>query len=233
MTNLTILVHDRPVLTRQTLDTMLATTSKDDFITIWSDDSTEATDDMLVEYSLAHARVSLVTANASEGTGIARNRVIAASEQWCSRGDYLYLSDNDCFFKPGWLPTLIAALEQGKQAGFRIVGGCWHPYNPPFRMQPFWHGGRTLELGEVHALSLQSMLMSWETWDQFGPFVQTPAGKVRASEDVAFSQKLHAAGFRAGVVIPPVILNTSRTDSFGELVPGHELILDIAGVIVE
>ena len=72
--------------------------------------------------------------------------------------------------------------------------------------------------------SLQSMLMRWEVWDKYGPFNKTTPGRVCDSEDVEFCRKIHADGFKVGVVSPALIVNTGITNSFGQKIPGWELV---------
>jgi len=143
------------------------------------------------------------------------------------RGNYLYLSDNDVFFPPGWLEKLIEHYEYAWTYGYRVLGAYNHPFNQPV--------SRIDGVYEVNHLASQSMLMKWEVWDQFGPFVETPVDKVCQSEDVAFSNKIREAGYKVGVVSPWLVVNTGITNSFGEHIPGWELVKSQAppGVICE
>jgi len=79
------------------------------------------------------------------------------------------------------------------------------------------------------------MLMSWEVWDKYGPFCQTPVDKVCQSEDVDFTNKIRSDGFKLGVVSPTLVANCGITNSFGEHIPGWEMVKRQApaGVIVE
>jgi GT2 family glycosyltransferase len=179
--------------------------------------------------------VALKQATAPLGTGPARNAVIDLAQYYFGRGDYLCICDDDVFFKPGWLATLVDACEKAWTYGHRVVGGYNHPFNGPIAGEPrVWLGGDH-EVYPVFALASQSMLMRWEVWDKYGPFCQTPVGKVCQSEDVDFGNRIRADGFRLGVVSPAVIVNTGITNSFGEKIPGWELVLKEApaGVLVE
>lgn len=145
----------------------------------------------------------------------------------------MYLGDNDTFHvQPDWLKILTTAYDEAWEHGFRVIGAYNHPFNRPFnpiRLESRWN------VSEVHALASQSMLMRWEVWDEFGPFCDTPAGKVCQSEDVDFSNRIRAAGFKVGVISPTLLVNTGITNSFGEHIPGWELVKSQApeGVIVE
>jgi len=156
------------------------------------------------------------------GTGYLRNKVIERSEVTFGRGDYLYLSDNDVYFKPGWLETLIKCYEYVFDCGFAVLGAYNHPYHRP--IASFQVGNSNLFVKEVQALALQSMLMRWEIWDKYGPFRETPPGRVCMGEDVDFSQKITADGFKLGVVSPALLVNTGITNSCGEKIPGWEMV---------
>jgi len=94
-------------------------------------------------------------------------------------------------------------------------------------------GRKRIEIGQLHALPLQSWLWTWEAWDKFGPFVETPVGVVCGSEDVEMCQRITKAGGKVGAVYPPLLINCGRTNTFGKPIPGAELIPDVEGVIVE
>jgi hypothetical protein len=228
MVNFTMLVRNRPVLTKQALDSLGAI--EDVTVTIRNDRSNEETHGILAHWlwgsdpSADNNRwLFCVNPQTPVGTGQARNEVIAVSERKFGRGDFLYLSDNDVFFKPRWLRTLLWAYKIGWHEGVRVLGAYNHPYHKPTD---------TLILGTgicpvihvVNALATQSMLMSWDVWDRFGPFCDTPVDRVCMSEDHEFSQRIRKAGYKVGVVDPPLIVSTGITNTFGEKVPGWELV---------
>jgi len=219
-----MLVHNRPKLTKQALSTI----GHLDDLLVLDDCSNEETKLVLGEFG-----VNVYALGESRGTGFARNKVIEMSEKIFGRGEYLYLSDNDVWFFPGWLETLIPCYEEAWKHGFRVIGAYNHPYHLPIASIEV--PSRLHLVDEVHALALQSMLMRWEVWDKYGPFDITPPGRVRMSEDVAFTNKLKADRFRVGVVSPPLLVNTGISDSFGEKIPGWEIVKEQApyGVYVE
>lgn len=168
------------------------------------------------------------------GTGPSRNHVIQSSE-WCfGRGTHLYCSDDDvAWLQPDWLGIMTTAYDEAWEHGFRVLAAYNHPFNRPcadaVRLSTRWN------VNEVYAVATQSMLMRWDVWDTFGPFCDTPAGKVCQSEDVAFCNKIREAGFRVGVISPALLVNTGITNSFGEHIPGWELVKSACpdGVICE
>jgi glycosyltransferase involved in cell wall biosynthesis len=210
--NLTMLAHNRPLLTKQALESI----GHWDELLVLDDCSNEETKAILNSFDTA-----VFTQGESRGTGYARNKVIEMSERCYGRGEFLYLSDNDVWFTPNWLETMIECYEEAWKHGFKVLGAYNHPYHQPIASIRV---SETHAVHEVYALALQSMLMRWEVWDKYGPFDITPVGRVRMSEDVAFTNKLREDGGRVGVVSPALLVNTGISDSFGEKIPGWEIV---------
>lgn len=219
MVNFTMLVKGRARLTKQSLMSL----GEFHGATVLDDYADKDTVGVMDELQKAVGFLRVLGEN--NGTGCARNRVIEQSEKFWGRGDYLYLSDNDVFFTPGWLETLVKLYEAAWVEGFKVVGAGSHPYHPP--IDPTHSVGVPNDshgVFQVHALPLQSMLMKWEVWDKYGPFCKTEPGRVCQSEDVDFTNKIVADGGKIGVVSPALIVNTGITNSFGEKIPGWELV---------
>lgn len=224
MVNVTMLVHNRPRLTRQALESI----GHYDELLILDDCSNEETKQLFQEFD-----VNVFSMGESKGTGYARNKVIEMSEKCFGRGEYLYLSDNDVkFLTPDWLETLIECYEEAWKHGFRVIGAYNHPYHQPIAAIRV---SETHAVHEVHALALQSMLMRWEVFDKYGPFKETPPGRVCMGEDVEFGWAISKDGGRLGVVKPALLANAGITNSFGEKIPGWEIVQSQAplGVYVE
>lgn len=223
-TNFTLLVRNRPRLTEQALRGLAGT---DTTVTIIDDRSDEETANILAPWNMKWPGSRVFRNETPAGTGELRNISIEFSERTWGRGDYLYFSDNDVFFTPGWLEKLISAYEAAWPYGYRVLGAYNHPYNQPVS----WQGN----VYEVNHLASQSMLMRWSVWDEFGPFIETPIDKVCQSEDVVFSNKIREAGYKVGVISPWLVTNCGITNSFGEKIPGWELVKSQApaGVLVE
>jgi len=213
-TNITMLSFGRPRLFEQALRTLQQHTAPESY------------------------RLTLFNDDAKLGTGTARNEVIRLAEKEEGRLDYLYLSDLDVAFTEDWLEMLIAWYDFSR-THFKIgaLGGYCHPYHQPFEKHALLtqKNGKfnRSEIGITWALPTQSMLMTWDIWDKYGPFDTTTPGAVNCGEDWLFTERLRKDGLRVGTVYPPVVLNTGRRDSFGKLMIGHELVEDIPGLIVE
>jgi len=214
LVNITMLTFGRPRLLEQALRTLKENTNPN-------------------LYSL-----STFDDGARLGTGKARNEVIKLAERG-GRGDYLYLSDLDVAFFPKWLPALVECYEYAREQHNVIALGAYnHPYNGPFEKHPFYstHLGCTLEIGFVYALATQSWLWRWEDWLKYGPFPATAPGHVCQSEDWVMSQRIRNDGKQVASVYPPLICSTGITNSFGEHIPGYEIVAlepHPEGVIVE
>lgn len=220
-TNFTMQVRNRPTLTMQALTSL---EKRDDMNVTVLDDRSEDDTRGLVEDWCRKNWAHYVRNETPMGTGPLRNLVIAESEKFWGRGDYLAPHDNDVFFKSNWLDTIIKCYDEAWDKGFRLMGAYAHPYHLPWgdfleiKSVPGCHVYR------VQALPTQSQFMRWDVWDQFGPFCDTPIDKVCQSEDVDFSRRFTAADAKIGVVYPCVVNATGITNTFGEKIPGWNLV---------
>ena len=230
--NFTLLCRDRLTLTKQCLMSLKRSgCMKDLSITIFDDASNDETREFLERWCFDNGAFLMSEAE-SVGTGNARNTVITLSEAEYGRDEFLYLSDNDVCFFPGWLEILIKAYRVAWLDCFKVLGGYNHPFHQPVASLPI---PGCCEVKQVEALALQSMLMSWWAWDAYGKFCSTPVGRVCMGEDVEFAWRIAADKGKLGVVHPAVVVNTGITNSFGEKIPGWELVRAQApsGVLVE
>ncbi|HWF62954.1 MAG TPA: hypothetical protein VN666_21960 [Nitrospira sp.] len=217
--NFVMLFHGRPTLLKQSLES-IGDTSGIIFTLHGEDPQPEA---LTVARDFMRENDGCLSATGeNRGTGLARNAAIDIASS--VRGDFLYLSDDDVFFlRPDWLAVLTQMFEEVEQYGFAALGAYNHPYNGPVTIFPPVIDNKYM-VGEVYALATQSMLLRWETFYRFGPFCQTPPGRVCQSEDVEFSNKIRAAGLKVGTMIPPLLANTGITNSCGDKIPGWELV---------
>lgn len=231
-----MLVKDRPKLTRQSLQSLAANTKGDWNLTIVNDGSQEETLHIINQFQALHAlKVSVVRFwgprdGSKSNLGKAKNFGVKESQMFFGRGEHLYISDNDVYFMPTWHEKLTRSLDHkngGTANGFKLIGGQNHPYHQKLTS---WFSTAG-ELREYGALAGTSWLMSWPTWDEFGPICETGAGGVGQSEDHEFCQRIRAAGYRVGAVDPPVVIDTGITQTGGELSVGHDVKVRVPGVI--
>ena len=250
MTNIVMIIRDRPRLTEQALYSLWKNTKSDEYNLTVVDDGSKP------PITLPPYRnvMSHITVRLSEPVGIVgflRNLGASVAEKHFGRGDWLYFSDNDVYFKPRWLETMLFAMECPHLPGqslvpYAVLGGCRHPFHipsePPLIINTFKAGvlkaGGEIPLEEicrietVDAVAGYSMLMRWGTWDTYGPFDAHAKG-VGQSEDWALCRKVVEADYRVGYIHPPVLVMCGLTNTAGEKVPGWEQFEIVEGVVQE
>jgi glycosyltransferase involved in cell wall biosynthesis len=212
--NIVMLVKDRPRLTLQTLTSLRENTLGEWSLVLVDDASKPETRDMCVMFARAEQkRVALLRNETSSGvTGLVRNLGVYWAEKYFSRGEWLYLSDNDVFFTDGWDRTLKKASDLAPQ--FALIGGQNHPYH-----QACWpiDGIR-----EYQDLAGTSWLMRWAAWDRYGPLVPAQPG-VCQGEDTVFCKAIRLDGYKIGAVWPEVVYDCGITQTGGTPSPGADL----------
>lgn len=246
MTNIVMVVKDRLRLTQQALMSLRLSTVWDSYTLTLVDDASQdfrvmrLLDSQCEKYS----NTRLVRIQWSDGVvSRAKNLGVYWSEQCFGRGDWLYLSDNDVYFRAGWLDWLVEGANVTEPDGFALWGGQVHPFHSPLRTQvnemlrsspikdPF-------QVDEHGILDGPSWLMRWRTWDLCGPFDSNTAPGVCQSEEYPFCQRVQVRGGglskedfrdsafylpgRIGVIHPHVVLHTGLTNSDGKDAPGRK-----------
>ncbi len=234
MTNVVMLVHNRLRLLQQALRTLYDNTPREEFTLTLVDD---ASSDFRVRNALegwAQAgNASLLRIEKSAHVlARAKNLGVYWSEQTWGRGEWLYLSDSDVAFTPGWLEKMIKTAEIAEMAGYKLFGGQVHPFHQPIGEVQRWED-MAISLHEM--LDGPSWLMRWRTWDEIGPLSRDHAPGTCQSEDVEFCRKLTAQNGRIGVVHPHVVAHTGLTNTSGEDAPGREAREQqrVAGILYE
>lgn len=236
------------MLTKQAIRSLFKNTDPDSYtLTVLDDGSDEETATLLRCLTVGDPVCHLVRNDQPSGVGGARNRCIAESEQHFGRGDYLYLSDNDVVFTPGWLEKLTRAYSLASQCRtpFRVIGGYAHPYNgtvgEPIHLVRCEHGVNSglvatedsVCIHEKYAVDGVSWLLDWNTWYSYGKFCDNVTDR-RSSEDHEWCQRVRREGYGVGVVYPHVVLNCGKTDSWGGTIPGADVaIKEVEGVLVQ
>ncbi len=226
MTNIVMLVKNRPRLTKQALESLYDHTPKEEFNLVVVDDGSGVETRVVVSgFQILYRNLCVVRLTPSKGhTAMARNLGVYWSEHYWGRGEYLYLSDNDVCFRQGWLEKITRAYDKNNMEVF-IVGGCQHPYHKT--------NGTTYGVNVTDAVAGYSQLMEWETWDKWGPHVETGSPGVGQSEDWAMCRKIVGDGGRVGYVSPSVVLHTGVTNTLGEKATGADEFERAAGVVYE
>lgn len=234
-------VHNRPEHTKQTLESLLLNTDSSLFNLYIVDDGSdmqtfETIMDVMKRYTTAEnpKPFSFSQNTIAIGPGASRNEVCEKITAMGNRSEYLYHSDNDVYFTPGWLEKLINTYTNYEEFyGIKVLGGSCHPY---LQNKSVINDNYTYRVGIKDAVSGYSQLMTWETWDTFGPFDETMRGqekKIMGSEDWAFCQKIIKDGFKVGSIEPEVVIPCGRTNTYGDLATGAETFKQVEGVMVK
>lgn len=234
-TNIVMLMRNRLTLTLQSLNSLYRNTPSDEFnLTLVDDDSSQGVRAALAHWiSLpSHANCTLLQITRGRSiTGQARNLGVYWSERLCGRGDYLYLSDNDVYFTPGWLSKLVDTMDDPRAFPvLKLLGGSTHPFHGANATYKWADKAR--ELREHDAVSGYSHLMRWETWDKYGP-LDAHAPGTGQSEDFKFCQQIIADGGRVATVWPEVVYACGITNTAGQPAVGADQMRRYPGVIQE
>jgi glycosyltransferase involved in cell wall biosynthesis len=224
-----MLTRNRTALTRQCLDSLFKSTPSNMFnLTIVDDGSEHAEQMRLVrEYTRSENAVAVLFQKPLGITGFARNFGIEFSRKFFGQGDYLYLSDNDVLFTNGWLARMIGGFDAAH--GVAILGGQRHPFHGVNGVAASTPDYRVIE---TDAVAGYSQLMTWATWDRYGPLDGHAKGTGQ-SEDFAFCRKVIADGWNVGYIQPPVIYNCGITNTEGQQATGAESFPRLQGVLYE
>lgn len=230
-------VHNRWEHTKQTLDSLILNTDKKLYsLYVINDKSDEDTSQNLEEYQKKSKTSFTLTHNTENiGPGASRNFVCDMITKRNERGDYLYHSDNDVYFKSGWLPLLLI-IYQRVYDSVKLLGASCHPYLQNKESIIFEGQLSKFRVGIKDAVSGYSQLMTWEIWDMYGPFDETMRGagkKIMGSEDWAFCQSINKHGLKVGSVEPELVVPCGKTNTYGDPATGSETFKEYDGVMVQ
>ena len=241
-------VLNRPEHTRQTLESLFAHTDRSLYNLYIIDDGSDLETSDLIHDLCAQADVDAYIGRneVPVGPGAARNLICQFITERSARSEFVYFSDNDVYFKEGWLERLLVIYkEYADDNKIKLLGGGCHPYQqnnsailtdisivtndgPPHN-EPG-------NIGIKNAVSGYSHLLTWKSWDEFGPFDEGSRGleeKTGRSEDWALCQKIIQAGYFVGSIEPEVVIATGKTNTYGKDAVGQETFKDEEGIIIK
>lgn len=231
-------VHNRPEHTEQSIVSLYDNTNTSLFrLYVVDDGSDEPTKELLKNLSKKYSFL-LTRHNEAIAPGPSRNEICLQIEDIYHDNDFLYHSDNDVYFTPGWLPVAIDTYRVGLETyNCKVLGAGCHPYlQSATRTDAIMEvKGQIYRIGFKDAVSGYSQLMNWGTWRKYGPFDETMRGaekKIMGSEDWAFCQKIIRDGYRVGSIEPDLVIATGKTNTYGEPATGIETFKDHYGVKV-
>lgn len=232
LVDIVIPVFNRWELTEQTIHSLFENTKLELFnLYVVNDNSDEKTTELLRRLKGIYP-FTLVENEKNIGPAASRNQVCnEVINKSTNRSKYLYHSDNDVFFTPRWLEKLVNCFEN-MSSNIKVLGGSCHPY---LQTSELLYQSETFEVGKKDAVSGYSQLMTWETWNKYGPFDENQGSqekKIMGSEDWAFCQRIIKDGFLVGSIEPEVVIPTGKTNTYGDPATGSETFKDVEGVKV-
>lgn len=223
--------HNRAEHTRQTIESLYENTPVELFNLYVIDDGSQLeTGALLVELQKKYS-FSLLIHAVAKGPASSRNEVTKLITDTNQRSDFLYHSDNDVYFTKDWLQNLVKVFSR-VFVDVKVLGASCHPF-----LQDKLRFGVAFpySVGYKDAVSGYSQLMTWETWDKYGPFEEnqgTQEKKIMGSEDWSFCQRVIKDGFKVGSIEPEVVIPCGKTNTYGDPATGAETFKEVAGVKV-
>lgn len=167
----------------------------------------------------------------SLGAGFITNLGIAAATgSESTRGEFIYHTAADFYFRQGWLEGLLANWAIAERSGIGLLGAYSHPFHRSSYTIP-GISGYTLHAKDM--VGAGSWFMRRETWEEFGPLNTLHRGNYIGSEDTEFNFRLIKAGVGRATLVPEMVIHTGRTNAAGQPTLGAEHMPDISGVIIE
>ena len=147
---------------------------------------------------------------ANEGQGFTRNFGFERA-----KGDYFVIFDSDCLIPPSYLSTVADFLQQEPLDAYGGPDAAHASFTPvqqaiSYSMtSPFTTGGirgNKKHIGTFHPRSF-NMGVSRKVWEQVGGFKLT-----RLGEDIEYSIRIHASGFKIGLIPDALVYHKRRTN---------------------
>lgn len=146
----------------------------------------------------------------NEGQGFTRNFGFERAQ-----GDYFVIFDSDCLVPSDYLTIVAAYLQKTPLDAYGGPDAAHETFTPiqqaiSYSMtSPFTTGGirgNKKHIGTFHPRSF-NMGVSRKVWEQIGGFKLT-----RLGEDIEYSIRIQASGFKIGLIPEAVVYHKRRTD---------------------
>jgi glycosyltransferase involved in cell wall biosynthesis len=204
-------VRNRPNLTRQAIESLLETIDTHDYELIVVDDASDDRDTVAYLSTLTDPNIRVITMPSQTHHGACCNAGAAVARAH----SYLYFSDNDVYFTPGWLQALIEHAQAFPEFG--VLGADRHPYHNILGL----HESGDLMVAESWTQVGYSMFMTVENFRRFGPF-QHDDLSTYGKDDVALCNQFIAHGFKVGAIQPRRVFHCGITKTNGDPAAGAE-----------
>ncbi len=181
------------------LDALMAQTMpRRDFEIVVADNASPEGPSAVEEAIAGRARLVIVT---EKGAGPARNGGFAAA-----RGEILAFTDSDCKPEPGWLEAGVKALDQ-----FDFVGGRVRvSVDDPVHITPVEAFEKVFAFDFRRYIENHGFTGSGNLFCRRAVFEQVGGFRAAVSEDVEWSRRARAGGFRLGYAPQAVLSHPAR-----------------------
>lgn len=213
LVSIIIPVYNRPRLTRQTFETLIATLANTDVpyeVIVVDHASDIETRQVIARYS----DMTLLRLETNKGVGYGKNQGVKAA-----RGTHLYISDNDMYFLPGWLDALVATYDAFDLV--KLLGAFCHPYHNHAQYQTCG----TLTFEQTEQLVGSSWYLDRNTWESYGPLLE---GGAIGDDDVEFVRRLTGDGHMVGTIYPYRVIHCGYNNSDGNTTPGVDKMTNLS-----
>jgi glycosyltransferase involved in cell wall biosynthesis len=201
-------LYNRPQEIKELLETLTLQTYKNFEVLIIEDGSKDDAEAIVKSFADQLDIKYYVKENA--GQGFARNYAFERAN-----GDYFIIFDSDCLIPEDYLEIVNNSLAENWLDAY---GGpdASHPSFTPTQKaisyamtSPFTTGGirgNKKSIGQFHPRSF-NMGLSRQVWEKAGGFIIT-----RSGEDIEFSIRIHAMGYKIGLIPRAKVYHKRRTN---------------------
>ena len=201
-------LYNRPQEIKELLETLVVQTYKQFEVLVIEDGSDKGAAEIVKSFSDKLSIRYFVKAN--EGQGFTRNFGFERAT-----GDYFVIFDSDCLIPANYLQIVNESLIENYLDAYGGPDDA-HPSFTPIQKaisyamtSPFTTGGSRgskKAIGQFHPRSF-NMGISRQVWEKAGGFIIT-----RLGEDIEFSIRIHAMGFKIGLIPDAKVYHKRRTN---------------------
>lgn len=212
-TAIVIITKDREELFNQTLKSLIKNTPRELYDLIVIDDGSDPSGLAKLSFIKAIGDIDHLIFTNQGSPAACRNLGMEIAK----RGGYKYVyhSDNDMYFLPGWIEKCQKTLVEN--TNIKLVAPYGHPYH--------LYNNEWVEddIYSVNACAGNSWYLETETYLKYG-LAENPG--IMNSEDHDFCQQIRKDGFICARFVDNLVLHTGITNSKGEPAIGAEQMLD-------
>ncbi|TWR25987.1 glycosyltransferase [Mucilaginibacter achroorhodeus] len=201
-------LYNRPQEIDELLETLTRQTYKQFEVLVIEDGSVNKADEIVKKYT---DRLDLrYFEKQNEGQGFTRNFGFERA-----KGDYFVIFDSDCLIPENYLEIVNNHLKNNWLDAYGGPDGAHESFTPTQKAisyamtSPFTTGGirgNKKRIGQFHPRSF-NMGVSRAVWEKVGGFIIT-----RLGEDIEYSIRIHASGYKIGLIPEAVVYHKRRTD---------------------